>query len=60
MVTKEELKKEIDKLPESLLDEVYNLLKSLHVGTLIAKKEFKKRDFGGKFDEKNVRGEAYE
>lgn len=60
MVTKEELKKEIDKLPESLLDEVYNLLKNLHVGTSVSKREFKKRDFGGKFDRANVRGEAYE
>ncbi len=29
MVTKEELKKEVDKLPESLLEEVYVLLKRL-------------------------------
>lgn len=29
MVTKEELKKEVDRLPESLLDEVYALLKRL-------------------------------
>lgn len=29
MVTKEELKKEVDKLPESLLEEVYTLLKRL-------------------------------
>jgi uncharacterized protein HemX len=29
MVTKEELKKEVDKLPDSLLDEVYILLKNM-------------------------------
>ncbi|MBX2965047.1 MAG: hypothetical protein KF845_02790 [Cyclobacteriaceae bacterium] len=29
MVTKEELKKEVDKLPDSLLEEVYTLLKRL-------------------------------
>lgn len=29
MITKEELKKEVDKLPESLLDEVYSLLKRI-------------------------------
>jgi hypothetical protein len=29
MVTKEELKKEVDKLPDSLLDEVYILLKTM-------------------------------
>lgn len=29
MVTKEELKKEVDRLPESLLEEVYVLLKRL-------------------------------
>lgn len=29
MVTKEELKKEVDRLPESLLEEVYILLKRL-------------------------------
>lgn len=29
MISKEELKKEVDKLPEGLLDEVYALLKGL-------------------------------
>jgi hypothetical protein len=29
MVTKEELKREVDRLPESLLEEVYTLLKRL-------------------------------
>jgi len=29
MVTKEELKKEVDRLPESLVEEVYSLLKKV-------------------------------
>ncbi len=29
MISKEELKKEVDKLPETLLDEVYSLLKQV-------------------------------
>jgi hypothetical protein len=29
MITKEEIKKEIDKLPDNLLDQVYELLKKI-------------------------------
>ncbi|MCW5910458.1 MAG: hypothetical protein KIT62_05260 [Cyclobacteriaceae bacterium] len=60
MVTKEELKKEVDKLPENLLETVYDLLKNL---TLPPKKEDKKwtsRDFHGKLDQADIRPAAYE
>lgn len=60
MVTKEELKKEVDKLPENLLETVYTLLKNL---TQTPKKEEKNltyRDFHGTLDHTDIRTAAYE
>lgn len=59
MVTKEEIKREIDKLPENLLEEVLLFLKK----TLSSQKNLKKitpRDFHGKLDHSNIRKSAYE
>ncbi len=60
MITKEELKKEVDNLPESLLEEVYALLKEI-----IGRKKkthgiLTPRDFHGKLDNSNIRKAAYE
>ena len=60
MITKEELKKEVDKLPENLLDEVYALLKELMKDDKQSAVQFKNRDFKGKLDQEDVRKIAYE
>ena len=60
MITKEELKKEVDKLPENLLDEVYALLKQLMKDDKQGAVQFKNRDFKGKLDHEDVRKIAYE
>jgi hypothetical protein len=57
MITKEQLKKEIDKVPENLLDEVYSSLKKI---VYKRKKKITSRDFHGKFDHSDIRKAAYE
>lgn len=59
MITKEELKKEVDKLPDSLLDEVYILLKQVIRQKKIAR-QLTIRDFNGKLDNTDIRKAAYE
>jgi hypothetical protein len=59
MITKEELKKEIDKLPESILNEVYSYL-TQKVKPTQKKINLTPRNFGGKLDDKNLRELAYE
>jgi len=60
MITKEKLKKEIDKLPKDKYDKVYKLL------SLFSKQKKQKKniniksfDLGGYLDNKNVRKFAY-
>ncbi|MFY8037845.1 MAG: hypothetical protein ACOVMQ_11790 [Cyclobacteriaceae bacterium] len=60
MITKEEIKKEVDKLPDNLLDEVYKLLRSLSTEQSSVPKQWTERDFNGKFDQLDVRSSAYE
>lgn len=60
MVTKEEIKKEVDKLPENMLDEVYKLLRSLSIDNSPVRRQWTVRNFKGKFDQLNVRTSAYE
>lgn len=59
MVSKEEIKKEVDKLPENLLEEVYALLKQI---TRQKKKQqhLTIRDFKGALDHTSIRKTAYE
>lgn len=60
MITKEEIKKEVDKLPDSLLETVYKLLKSMALRRKTEKKVWTARDFHGKLDHTDIRGAAYE
>jgi hypothetical protein len=61
MITKEELKKEVDKLPERLLDEVHAFLKEVIVQKEIQpRKLLTKRNFHGKLDKTDIRKAAYE
>lgn len=59
MITKEELKKEVDKLPDSLLDEVYALLKQVIRQRKIVR-QLTIRNFSGKLDNTDIRKAAYE
>lgn len=60
MITKEEIKKEVDKLPDNLLETVYKLLKSMALRHKAEKKVWTTRDFHGKLDHTNIRSAAYE
>lgn len=59
MVTKSKIKREIDKLPNELLEKVYKYITSVKVGDIERKKlpSFKLK---GKFDSLNIREKAYE
>ena len=60
MITKEELKKVVDRLPENLLAEVYTLLKQLTEHKSKKQLALTKRDFKGSLDTLNIRKAAYE
>lgn len=59
MITKAQLKRKIDKLPNDFLDKVYNYINSLTTVKTVKKKihTFKLK---GQFDDVNVRNKAYE
>lgn len=59
MITKEEIKKEVDKLPEGLLEEVYAILKRITERKQLTRK-LTPRDFRGQFDKSFKRKIAYE
>lgn len=59
MVTKENLKKEIDKLPQDLLKQVYQFLHSMK-GKTGKKNRIRSFKLKGQFDDINIRENAYE
>ena len=59
-MTKEHIKKEVDKLPENLLDEVYRMLKRVVEGKKEKRISITVHDFKGQFDNLIIRKEAYE
>lgn len=60
MVTKEEIKKEVDKLPDSLLEMAYALLRGIAGIQKSNNKVWTTRDFKGRLDKTDVRSAAYE
>lgn len=60
MVTKELIKKEIDKLPDSDLDKVYEIVHQLIDKKRIAPKRIKTVNLKGRFDNIDIRKESYE
>ncbi|MGK7390748.1 MAG: hypothetical protein ACNS60_10360 [Candidatus Cyclobacteriaceae bacterium M2_1C_046] len=60
MATKEQIKEEIDKLPESLLDQVYLLLKKIRSSSESTGTTLTIRDFKGQLDKVDIRKNAYE
>jgi hypothetical protein len=59
MVTREQIKREIDNLPDNLLEEIYLQLKNI-LKRRQRKPEFTRRNFQGSLDKGNVRQVAYE
>lgn len=59
MITKEKVKKEIDRLSEVELEKVYLYLSSVTKSST-AKKSIRSLKLKGKLDKKNIRSVAYE
>jgi hypothetical protein len=60
MITKEEIKKEVDRLPDSLLDQVYAFLKKIRIQKKSGGLKLSLRNFKGKLDNSDIRKAAYE
>lgn len=60
MVTKEELKKVVDKLPDNLLESVYTLLRNLTLPPKKVDRKLTERNFHGRLDQADIRTAAYE
>jgi hypothetical protein len=60
MITKEELKKEVDKLPDNLLEEVYALLKAATQKKKDKNVKITLRNFKGSLDKVHIRNTAHE
>ena len=59
MTTKEKVKKEIDKMPNDLLEKVYKYINSLRTKTIHTKK-IHTYNLKGQLDNVNIRERAYE
>ena len=59
MTTKEKIKKDLDDLPNELLQQVHQFIKSVKRRNS-NKKEIRSFKLGGQFDELNIRQRAYE
>lgn len=58
MVTKERIKREIDRMPNDLLEKVYKYINGLK--TTKTEKKFHTYKLKGQFDDINVREKAYD
>ena len=59
MVTKERIKREIDRMPNDLLEKVYKYINSIKTKNT-SKKKFHTYKLNGQFDDVNIREKAYE
>lgn len=59
MITKERVKQEIDKIPDDLLEDVLKFISTIK-NKKIVKRRLHTYKLKGKFDNLNVRAEAYE
>ena len=59
MITKEKVKKEIDKMPDDLVQEVYKFISNIKT-TKIRKGKLRTYRLKGKFDNLAIRESAYE
>ncbi len=59
MITKEKVKKEIDKMPDDLVQEVYEFISNIKT-TKIRKGKLHTYKLKGKFDNLDIRESAYE
>lgn len=59
MITKEKVKREIDRMPNELLEKVYKYINSLTMQKSVRKKLHTYK-LKGQFDDINVREKAYE
>jgi hypothetical protein len=60
MITREQIKREIDKLPDNLLEELYLQLKNTILRSKVRKPDFTVRNFQGSLDKTDIRKAAYE
>lgn len=58
MITKDKLKKEIDELPEELLDQIYQFINSIKQDRQV-KGKIRSFKLKGQFDDINIREKAY-
>ncbi len=59
MITKEKVKKEIDKMPDDFIQEVYEVIRNIKT-TKIRKGKLHTYRLKGKFDNLDIRESAYE
>ena len=60
MITREQIKREIDKLPDNLLEELYLQFKKAILRSQEQKQDFTMRNFKGSLDKADIRKAAYE
>ena len=59
MITKEQVKEEIDKMPKDLLEKVYHYIYTIKLKSM-KKKKIHTHKLKGAFDDLNIREKAYE
>jgi len=59
MITKEQVKQEIDKIPDSLLEDVLKFISNIK-GKKTSKRKLHTYKLKGQFDNLNIRAKAYE